>query len=34
MMARALRLWEEMCPGHPEYGVYVKNARRMLDRLS
>ncbi len=33
MMARALRLWEEMCPRHPEYGVYVKNARRMLDRL-
>lgn len=33
MMARALGLWEEMCPRHPEYEIYVKSARRMLDKL-
>lgn len=33
LMERALGLWEEMCPRHPEYGIYVKNARRMLDKL-
>jgi len=30
MMQRALRLWEEMCPEHPEYRVYAQNAERML----
>lgn len=30
MMRNALRLWEEMCPSHPEYQIYVDNARRML----
>ena len=30
MMHRALRLWEEMCPEHPEYERYAENARRML----
>ncbi len=33
MMERALGLWEAMCPRHPEYEIYVKNARRMLDKL-
>ena len=33
LMARALGLWEEMLPRHPEYEIYVKSARRMLDKL-
>jgi len=32
MMQRALRLWEDMLPRHPEYQVYVDNARRMLEK--
>ena len=32
MMERALRLWEEMLPRHPEYRVYVENAKRMLSK--
>ena len=33
MMRRALRLWEEMCPDHPEYARYADSARRMLAKL-
>ena len=33
MMERALTLWQEMCPRHPEYQVYVENARRMLAKM-
>ncbi len=33
-MRSALRLWEEMGRSHPEYEIYAKNARRMLDKLS
>ena len=31
-MSRALRLWEEMLPRHPEYSIYAENARRMLSK--
>ena len=33
LMERALGLWEEMVPRHPEYRIYVENARRMLIRM-
>ena len=33
MMERALQLWAEMLPRHPEYRVYVENAKRMLIRM-
>lgn len=32
MMQRALGLWEELLPRHPEYRVYADNARRMLSK--
>ena len=32
MMRRALKLWEELLPRHPEYRVYAENARRMLSK--
>ena len=34
MMERALALWEEMLPRHPEYRPYAENARRMLTKLT
>ena len=33
LMEQALQLWEEMCPRHPEYRVYVENARRILAKM-
>ena len=33
LMERALGLWAEMLPRHPEYRVYVENAKRMLIRM-
>ena len=32
LMRRALKLWQKMCPEHPEYRRYAENAERMLRR--